>query len=79
MEAPGDGLLVSLLLKSIHQEHLQLPLRVGHFLPFSAPYGRAFVTFCTLLKLIPTYIPGWGLGVYFDWCIFDNLHVYVSG
>ena len=27
-----------------------------------------------LLKLIPTYIPVWGLGVYFDWCI--GMHGY---
>ena len=33
---------------------------VGHFLLFPAPHGEAFVAFCTLLKLIPTYIPGWG-------------------
>ena len=33
---------------------------VGHFLLFPAPYGEAFVAFCTLLKLIPTYISGWG-------------------
>ena len=33
---------------------------VGHFLLFPAPHGRGFVAFCALLKLIPTYIPGWG-------------------
>ena len=33
---------------------------VGHFLLFPASHGGGFVTFCTLLKLIPTYIPGWG-------------------
>ena len=46
---------------------------VGHFLLFPSPHGRGFVAFCALLKLIPTYIPGWGegggVGVYFDWCI----------
>ena len=40
---------------------------VGHFLLiFPAPHGGAFVAFCRLLKLIPTYIPGcvcvWGGG-----------------
>ena len=35
---------------------------VGHFLLFPALHGGAFVAFCTLLKLIPTYIPGWGWG-----------------
>ena len=33
---------------------------MGHFLLFPAPHGGGFVTFCALLKLIPTYIPGWG-------------------
>ena len=33
---------------------------VGHFLLFAAPHGGGFVSFCALLKLIPTYIPGWG-------------------
>ena len=33
---------------------------VGHFLLFAAPHGGGFVAFCALLKLIPTYIPGWG-------------------
>ncbi len=33
---------------------------VGHFLLFPAPHSGGFVTFCVLLKLIPTYIPGWG-------------------
>ena len=33
---------------------------VGHFLLFPAPLGGGFVAFCALLKLIPTYIPGWG-------------------
>ena len=33
---------------------------VGHFLLFPSPHGRGFVAFCTLLKLIPTYIPRWG-------------------
>ena len=33
---------------------------VGHFLLFPSPHGRGFVAFCALLKLIPTYIPGWG-------------------
>ena len=45
---------------------------VGHFLLFPAPHCGAFVAFCTLFKLISAYIPGWrgwGLGVYFDWCI----------
>ena len=45
---------------------------VGHFLLFPAPHGGAIVAFCTLLKLIRTYIPGWGgggVGGYFDWCI----------
>ena len=49
-----------------------MPQGLEHFLLFPAPHGGAFVTFCTLLKLIPTYIPGWGgggLGAYFDWCI----------
>ena len=32
---------------------------VGHFLLFPSPHGRRFVAFCALLKLIPTYIPGW--------------------
>ena len=45
---------------------------MGHFLLFPAPHGGGFVAFCALLKLIPTYILGWGgrgVGVYFDWCI----------
>ena len=45
---------------------------VGHFLLFPALHGGAFVAFCTLSKLIPTYIPefgGRGVGVYFDWCM----------
>ena len=33
---------------------------VGHFLQFPAPQGGVFVALFTLLKLIPTYIPGWG-------------------
>ena len=33
---------------------------VEHFLLFPAPHGGGFVAFCALLKLIPTYIPGWG-------------------
>ena len=33
---------------------------MGHFLLFPAPHGGGFVAFCMLLKLIPTYIPGWG-------------------
>ena len=36
---------------------------VGHnLLIFPASYGGAFVAFCRLLKLIPTYIPGCGGG-----------------
>ena len=35
-------------------------LGVGHFLLFPVPHGGGFVAFCALLKLIPTYIPGWG-------------------
>ena len=34
-------------------------LGVGHFLLFPAPHGGGFVAFCALLKLSPTYIPGW--------------------
>ena len=33
---------------------------VGHFLLFPALHIRGFVPFCALLKLIPTYIQGWG-------------------
>ena len=33
---------------------------VEHFLLFPAPHGGGFVTFCALLKLILTYVPGWG-------------------
>ena len=33
---------------------------VGHFLLFPAPHGGVFAAFCALLKLLPTYIPGWG-------------------
>ena len=33
---------------------------VEHFLLFPAPHGGGFVAFCALLKLIPTFIPGWG-------------------
>ena len=33
---------------------------MGHFLLFPAPHGGGFVAFGALLKLIPTYIPGWG-------------------
>ena len=40
---------------------------VGRFLLFPACMMGHLSLFCTLLKLIPTYIPG--LGVYFDWCI----------
>ena len=44
-----------------HQEHQSsVAPRVGHFLLFPAPHGGGFVAFCALLKLIPTYIPGWG-------------------
>ena len=32
----------------------------GHFLLFPASHGGRFVAFGTLLKLIPTYAPGWG-------------------
>ena len=33
---------------------------MGHFLLFATPHGGGFAAFCALLKLIPTYIPGWG-------------------
>ena len=33
---------------------------VGHFMLFPASHGGGFVAFYALLKLIPTYIPGWG-------------------
>ena len=35
---------------------------MGHFLLLPAPHGGGFVAFCALLKLLPTYIPGWGGG-----------------
>ena len=54
-----------------------------YFLQNISPYGGAFFTFGTLLKLIPTYIPGCGggggVGVYFDWCISTQPFVYKVG
>lgn len=40
---------------------------VGHFLLFRGA-GALFVAFCTLLKLIPTYIPGWRRGGFLGFC-----------
>ena len=50
---------------------------VGHFLLFPAPHGGEFVAFCALLKLIPTYVPGWdGSGFTLTGALLETCHSY---